>query len=445
MRLNIQYLALRRENRGPHAVSCGLFVLVLGLLAGCNVSGQMGQDSASVHFTPLRTRSVVPQVIADPGAPSEDGVDEIKAIVSDFEQGLSPEQAAGVEDAPGPNMADLEARFIQRGRYLDLVGIYQNMIGSKTGETPESAGLAATVDRRLVRAYLNLGQRHLARATLDEMLATRGDDPTSWFLNAAYFIPDAPTNPDAAARVVANWQKALDIDPDFEGFDQPGVPGIRQQLEILRQRTPEAKISEAMAELHGKMNAGAVENQAQAGDETSEAPVVAQVVAPQEAPTPPVVGTPPPAQELAQVPAPAPSVPDAPARSKVDDNRERTPYLVAYGNMALAQEKYAEAERYFNQVLAREPGHFGAQFGLIRAGWPDEARRAALAADLRKLAAREDLTAREQAEVGKFVYFDLGDPSLALKLWRAVEKRDPKMAKAMGLEALIKDAVARGL
>lgn len=111
--------------------------------------------------------------------------------------------------------------------------------------------------------------------------------------------------------------------------------------------------------------------------------------------------------------------------------------------MALAQEKYAEAERYFKQVLAREPRHFGAQFGLIRAGWPDETRRPALSADLRALAARDDLSAREQAEVGKFVYFDLGDPRLALKLWRAVEKRDAKMAKAMGLEALIQDASAR--
>lgn len=408
-----------------------LSLAALVALAGCGDDGFAANENSSVLFSPLRTQSAVPTVVEDPDAPGKDGIQEIQSIVANFEQGM---MADGTQ-AP-PNMIDLEAEFIQRGRYLDLVGIYQNMIKKNTVQAAGADGAATAtgpIELRLVRAYLRLGQMSLAREMLDKMIQDNADSPMTWFLNAAYWLPEAADSPDAAARVVANWQKTLEIEPNFVGFDQANAPSIREQLAVLRERTPADKIAEATAELHRKMNPNAVEKR------DADAKPVAVAQAPVEEPeveAPKVEEAPEPAV-VAEVKAPAEEPAPAPAESA---KPQRIPHLMAFANMALAQEQTGEAVKLFKQVLAREPEHFGAQFGLIRAGWMHPAQRPELEKNLRALAARSDLSAREELDLGRFVYYDTQDRALAIKLWESVKKKNPKLAESVGLDALIEDA-----
>jgi|GEM_PF-6453253 len=385
-------------------------------LAGCGGDEFAASENSSVLFSPLRTQTAAPRVVEDPGAPAKDGIQEIQDIVAEFEAGMS----AG---ASAPSMVSLESQFIQRGRYLDLVGIYQNMIKKHTVQAPGEGGASGSgaIEVRLARAYLRLGQTRLARETLDHMIEDNPDSPMTWFLNAAYWLPEAADSQDAAARVVANWQKALDIEPNFVGFDQPNMPSLKEQLAVLRTRTPADKIAEATAELHKLMNPGAVEKGAEAPAEAE--PVEVAQIAP-----PPVVEAP---KEV----APAVVVPP-------EENAppQRIPYIMAHANMALAGGQMAQAAQLFSQVLARESDHFGAKFGLIRAGWMNPAQRPALEKSLRQLAARADLKPREQVEVGRFVYYDLKDSGLAISVWERVKKQDPAVADALGLDMLIEDA-----
>lgn len=388
-------------------------------------------------------------MVEDPGAPADDGVKEIQTIVADFERGI-------VADAekPGsgstPNMADLESKFIQQGRYLDLVGIYQNMIEKNTlrpdsddvDDSGERAGATSTgpIELRLARAYLRLGQTHFAREMLDKMIQQNSDSPMTWFLNAAYWLPEAADSQDAAARVIVNWQKTLEIAPGFVGFDQPDAPPLREQLAVLRQRTPADKVAAATAALHKKMNRNAVEKNEQnsavspvvEAEDKSDAVADNVAVASQKADSPHHAQT---ASSTAKNNVIAPTT-TPPKNAKP----QRIPFMIAHANMALAQGQPAQAVELFEQVLARDADHFDAQFGLIRAGWSDPSKRPELKKKTRQLAARTDLKPRDQLELGRFVYFDLEDGGLAVKLWERVKKQAPGLAKSAGLNAMIEDA-----
>lgn len=396
-------------------------------LAGCGGEGFAANERASVLFSPLRTQTAAPRVLDDPGAPAKDGIQEIQGIVAEFEKGMSAGAAA-------PSMASLESQFIQRGRYLDLVGIYQNMLKKNTVQAPNEGGASgpSAIEVRLARAYLRLGQTRLARQTLDHMIEKNPDSAMTWFLNAAFWLPEAADSPDAAARVVANWQKALDIDPNFVGFDQPNLPSLQEQLAALRARTPADKIATATAELHKKLNPNAVEKSAAAP--AAAAPVEVAKPAPAPAVQAPEEVAP---ETTAAAEPKAALAPPAPEKSAP---RQRIPYIMAHAHRALAAGQMAQATQLFEQVLARESDHFGAKFGLIRAGWMNAAKRPALEKSLRELAARSDLKPRDQIEVGRFVYYDLKDPALAISVWERVKKQDAALAKSLGLDMLIEDA-----
>lgn len=417
-----------------------LSLAALVVLAGCGGDDFGASSNESVLFSPLRTQSAVPTVIEDPDAPAKDGIEEIQAIVGSFETGMT----AGSQLPP--SMIDLEAQFIQRGRYLDLIGIYQNMIQKNTVQPDAGAeGAAATltgpIELRLARAYLRLGQNRLAREMLDKMILENADSPMTWFLNAAYWLPEAAESEDAAARVIANWQKTLDIEPDFVGFDQTNAPSLKEQLASLRQQTPADKVATATAELHKKMNPNAVEKTAedapQALEEAVEEAVDDKPVEVADA----VVAAPSDIAEPEVVPEVAAQGDSSPKETPEESAKPlRIPHIIAHGNMALSQDKPAQAARLFKEVLAREPDHFGAQFGLIRAGWTQSNQRPGLEKSLRELAARTDLKPREQLAVGRFVYYDLGDRELAIKLWESVKKQNPTLAESVGIDALIEDA-----
>src|SRR5690554_6818878 len=79
----------------------GLFGLVT--LAGCGGDEFGTNETSSVLFSPLGTQVAAPTRVEDPAAPAKDGIQEIQAIVADFEKGTSADGAPA-----SPTMVGLE-------------------------------------------------------------------------------------------------------------------------------------------------------------------------------------------------------------------------------------------------------------------------------------------------------------------------------------------------
>jgi tetratricopeptide (TPR) repeat protein len=113
---------------------------------------------------------------------------------------------------------------------------------------------------------------------------------------------------------------------------------------------------------------------------------------------------------------------------------------VARGQMALSQGQSEQAEQFFAQALKRDPDSVDARLGQIQNAWSDETRRNELARSIRTLAERDDLTPRQQYEVGLFAFTKMSDAKLARELWQKVEERDPQLADSVGLDGLMERA-----
>ncbi len=394
----------------------------VGLLAsGCG-QGPVDDSAGAVSFSPLETGTVTPEVVSDRQQVPAKQKKQVQDIIDGFKKNALKFFQSG---DPQGRLSQIETVFIASGHYLDLVGIYQNVV--------EKQGISSDAVPHLARAYLRLGQEPEARALLDKMILHRANEPQTWFLNGAYWLPKAQNSEDAAARVVASWQKALEIDPNFNVAGQGNTPPLRQQLAALRQRTPKEAIKKAVDEiaqkpvdLAKKPIKAAPRSDLRASDLRASAP----------SPAPP--GAKPRAQSA---PSPAPQAP-SPAQSAPSPapQAETAEVIIARGDIALSQGDADKAEQYYKKALQQKPNSASARFGLIRAAWTDDARRNQAGRDLRKLAKRDDLSARQLYDVGLFAFSKLGDNKLAIDLWKRAKQSDPALARQANIDELIKQA-----
>lgn len=400
---------------------------IITLSTGCG-EGVVDDDADTVYFAPLERDELRTERIAAPEGPSDEQVAQVKPIIDGFSENAGALFARGDIESRLPQ---IEQVFVSTGHYLDLVAIYQNVV--------DTQGISSRATALLVRHYLRLGQRHLARDLLDEMIAERPDDPQTWFLNGTFWLPKLEGSEEAGARVIASWQKVLDLDANFEGFEQANLPPLREQLEALRQRVPQAAVRKAVAEL---------DEEGAAAEETGpdEKPRELEAAEQQEAPRETADAELPEAD--AELPAhrdpsdadgePAPEAQPAPEESK---EAEPVAITLARADMALGQGDAGGAKELFEEVLEREPTNVDATVGIVRSGWQDdESSRNQLATTLRELAERDDLTPRQQYDIGQFAFTKMQDPKLAAKLWKEAKERDPKLADRVGLDRLIERA-----
>lgn len=402
------------------AVSTALAALGV-FAAGCG-EGPVDDTNGAVYFSPLENETVAPEKVVDQTRVPQEEIERVKPIVDGFSKGadrlFQREDAAEV-------LPQIEMAYLISGRYLELVGIYQNVV--------EEQGISSPAAPRLVRALLRLGQRQQARELIDKLLASQPDSARPWFLNGAYWLPEARDSEDAAARVVASWKKSLAIDPDFDGLEQPNAPSLAQQVEQLEARTSPEALAEARAELDAPRDVPA-----EAADEDDEA-VAEKVEQPEGAPVEEAPAEEPAEQPGAEALAEAATAPTAAAPAPIAPQpaEEPVPVLIARGEMQLAQGDANSAEQLFQKAIERDPVNVTARLGLIRAGWTEETRRAELSKTLRTLAERDDLTPRQQYEIGLFALTKMGDRQLAGELFRKVKERDPQLAETVGIDALL--------
>src|SRR5699024_7115292 len=136
---------------------CSALSILAALLAlpGCEVNALNAAETQRVYFSPLQTGKVKPRVVEDPGAPEDGGVDQVIRIVAQVARRREPGTDEGAR--PAPNLGEVESRFVQRGRYLDLIGIYQHMLSGREDSPVNSTEFADSVNQRLVSAYIDLG------------------------------------------------------------------------------------------------------------------------------------------------------------------------------------------------------------------------------------------------------------------------------------------------
>ncbi len=419
--------------RPSKALSLAAIITALAILStGCG-EGVVDDGADTVYFAPLERDELRTERVAAPDGPSDEEVAQVKPIIDGFSENAGALFARGDIESRLPQ---IEQVFISTGHYLDLVAIYQNVV--------DTQGISSRAAPLLVRHYLRLGQRHLARDLLDEMIAERPNEPQTWFLNGAFWLPKLEGSEEAVARVVASWQKVLDLDPNFEGFGRADLPSLREQLEALRQRASQEAISEAVAELDEERAAPA--DEADQDEEPRETDEAEQEDEPQELDDAELADAKSPeadAELLAHHDQSAADGEPAPKTQAPDETKEAEPVAItlARADMALGQGDASGAKELFEEALEREPTNVAATLGIIRSGWEDDdSSRNQLATSLRELAERDDLTPRQQYDIGQFAFSKMQDRKLAAELWKEAKERDPKLAERVGLDRLIERA-----
>jgi tetratricopeptide (TPR) repeat protein len=388
-------------------------------VTGCS-EGPVDDSAGTAYFSPLETTEVSSQTIPQPQLVPENERANVDAVVEGFSRSALKFFERG---DPEGRLPEIEAVFIASGHYLDLVGIYQNVV--------EKQGISSQATPRLARAYLRLGQEHTARELLDKMIAERGDEALTWFLNGAFWLPKAEGSKEASAKVIASWQKALAIDPNFEGFEQQGAPPLREQLAALRQRTPKEDVEEAVAALGEAPAEPTPDDEAETETESEDQEPEAQ------AETAPVAEAAAPEAAAPEAAGPQAAAPQAAAPEQA---AEPVAVTIARGQMALSQGQSDQAKQFFNKALERDPDNVEARLGLVQNAWRNEDQRNELARTVRKLAERDDLTPRQQYEIGLFAFTKMSANDLAIELWQDAKERDPALAKSVGLDGLIERA-----
>jgi len=112
--------------------------------------------------------------------------------------------------------------------------------------------------------------------------------------------------------------------------------------------------------------------------------------------------------------------------------------LIARGVMALNNGQPKQAEEFFVKARKFKPHGIDAAIGQLRAAWTNTAMRGRVSKDMRKLATRKDVTARQAWDIAMFAHTKMGDDDLARKMITRVQKLDPAFAKRTGASALLK-------
>lgn len=389
-------------------------VLLLCLSLGCT-EGLLPDQREVVYFSGLETDRASATSIPDRGPQvSKSQQDVYDPILDGFEKNYP--QLLKRPDIKN-QIERIESVYVGSGRYLELVSIYQQDF--------KANGMQSNVIDRLAWGYIRLGMQKQAREVLDMLQEARPRDSDVWFLEGAFWLQWDPDELESQQQFVAAWERALSLDPDYRGFEGIRAADMERQLERVKQRIgPENLISPVE----------------RAVDLASEAVLQAPRVALARVKPKPVVPIPddveePPAEALPEGEPAGEETP--PAAAEASPEREYK-LKVARGELFLSQGEFKKAEDAFIAARTLVPNGFAAEFGQLRAGWGVESARNRVSARARKLAERNDLTARQTYELGLFAYSKMSDRDLARSLWTRTRELDAALAGRVGIDALLK-------
>lgn len=396
-------------------------IVALGMgavVAGCG-EGVLPAEGGVQTFSPLQPAPIVARTIdAPPSDLSPAMRTNYEAILDGFQNNA---ETLLQRDDIEPRLEQIESVYAATGRYLEMVAIYQADV--------EKRGLESAAAPSLVWAWMQIGQRKQARDLIDQLLQQHAQKATSWFLDGAYWLPDAQTSSEAAKKTIASWQKTLELDPGFANFKGFNTTILRQQIANLQQRVDNSPLNMAA----NQQIAAQPQPEAQPEPQPEPAP---EETAPPVAEAPPEIAEPEVAEpEAAPEPEVAPEPEAAPEKPQ-----ESAGILVAQGQIALSRgnsEQLGQAQDFFSRALALEPDNVGAAVGLFNVRRLQGASNDVLLADLRTLAAHPNLTAQHAYELGMFSVRGIKNNAVALQFFERCQQLDAGYAERAGVPALI--------
>ncbi len=394
-------------------MALGFGALLAGSGIGCG-DGVLPADGGAQTFSPLQASPVTSRTLrAPPSNVPPEVLTNYGPIIDGFEK--NAEVLLRRNDIE-PRLEQIESVYVATGRYLELVAIYQSDI--------EKHGLDSAASASLVWAWMQIGQRKKARALTDRLLKEKPQSATVWFLEGAFWLPEAQTSSEAARKTIGAWQKTLELDPGFAKFKGFGVATIRQQITHLQQRVASSPLNAA--------------NGQQSAVPPVEKPVVEEVAEQEVAEVvEPVVEVPEvveekPAEQVEEVEALAQEM------EKIEKPVESADVLVAQGQIALSRGQQAQARMFYARAITLEADNIGAAVGMFNLRRIEGAEREVLQKELRTLAAHPKMTAQHAYELGMFAVRGAKDNAQAIELFERCEQLDAAYAERAGVPALIK-------
>ena len=383
------------------------------LLSAC--ADEETGDEKRVDFTPLERQSKMTRPVVDPAPPVDlEEHPEYRQIIRGFRNNAA---ALFEREDIGERIQQIERVFVGTGKYLELLAIYQEVV--------EKQGLVSAAAPRLAWSYIRLGQRRQARELIDRLLEARPKDAVVAFLDGSWWFNEVRESEKAAARAAIAWRRALDLDPDFQGFAQINAPALEQKVRQL-----EARLSKPPEELIGG-EAPAEPPQVEEAEPKSETSASAEGEAAGEGVEEAAETLAEGAAETVEEPVREESAPSD--RSGANGGERPIPILLTRADLALNAGRLGEAKGLYERVLEADPERLEAEFGLIRVLYKENPHASEAHERAEKLVGRPRLGADLAYDLGLFARAKLERPELADKFFDVVRSKDPSMAEKLGI------------
>ena len=392
-----------------------MVALGLALLAGVGCQkARVASPRQEVYFGPLATELPRPEVVVDRGPQRELSDDDLLTrTLREFE--ADSEAILQREDVRG-QIGRIQAAYRAQGRELDALATFQRDVARRGADSPAAPNLAW--------GLMKLGQEVRARQLLDQLLAKRPDEASTWFLYGADAIGRAQSSREAAADAVAAWSRALELDPRLQGFDGVDPLALRQQrAELLRRgRFTDEEIAQARQRLD------ALASPAPAEGPTEEQPVAPGPAAPAPSPD---------QEQEQQAVAPSVAAPTSAPRQK-----QQVPpsprVLLVRAQLALAEGRADEARRLYGVLRQRgELAEARARLGILQLGWRLGGDQPALRREARTLGQDSALPPAVLYDLALFELRQLQAPDRAHTLLQRLQREDPAFARAQDVAGLL--------
>lgn len=369
--------------------------LVLIMLGGMGCEAALPEPTPLRYFAAVQLSAPSATDLPDPGPNiTQTELDTFEPIVEGFQK--NHELLLGQSDVR-EQLDRIENVYIATGRYLELVGIYQRDVAEKGAKSHAAA--------RLGWAYIRLGQEKPAKELVALLKTEESERAMAFFLEGAGHLQWDAGSEGSNQGLYRAWSRALELNPNFKGFEGISAAQMRAQLERLKPQLGEPVDALALAQ--------------ERVQGVTAAALAATAVKPTEAEP--------------EVPAVEPEVPAA----EPDDPERQYRITVARAELALNEAKYQEAEELFIQAKALVPNGFAAEFGHLRAGWGQEGARPRIRPRFEELAKRDDLTGRQAYDLGIFLLNVVQDKALAAGVLNRVKTLDPELAGRVNIDKIL--------
>lgn len=369
--------------------------LVLMMLGGMGCEAALPEPTPLRYFAAVQLSAPSATDLPDPGPNiTQTELDTFEPIVEGFQK--NHELLLGQSDVR-EQLDRIENVYIATGRYLELVGIYQRDVAEKGAKSHAAA--------RLGWAYIRLGQEKPAKELVALLKTEESERAMAFFLEGAGHLQWDAGSEESNQGLYRSWSRALELNPNFKGFEGISAAQMRAQLERLKPQLGEPVDALALAQ------------------ERVQGVTAAALAATAAKPT----------EVEPEVPAVEPEVPAA----EPDDPERQYRITVARAELALNEAKYQEAEELFIQAKALVPSGFAAEFGHLRAGWGQEGARPRIRPRFEELAKRDDLTGRQAYDLGIFLLNVVQDKALAAGVLNRVKTLDPELAGRVNIDKIL--------